>query len=75
LQALLSRDEAQVRHGVWSDSTYLACLAHNGLACEVWVSLGPLATPPQTFSLFASHPPGLRSLLGSATPPAAGEPV
>jgi len=68
LKALLSRDEAQVRHGVWSDSSYLACLEHNGLACEIWVSLAPSATATGTFSLFAIYPPGLRDLLGPRTP-------
>jgi HTH-type transcriptional regulator, sugar sensing transcriptional regulator len=64
LQALLSRDETQVKHGVWSDSSYLACLEHNGLACEIWVSLGPGAAAAGTLSLFAIYPPGLRDLLG-----------
>ncbi len=71
LQALLSRDEAEVRHGVWSDSTYLACLAHNGLACEIWVSLAPPPRTPHTFALFTSSPPGLRDLLGPTPQPAA----
>jgi predicted transcriptional regulator len=74
LQALLSRDEAEVRHGVWSDSTYLACLAHNGLACEIWVSLEPPPRTPHSFALFATSPPGLRDLLGPS-PAGQGEPA
>jgi sugar-specific transcriptional regulator TrmB len=68
LKALLSRDETEVRHGVWSDSAYLACLEHNGLACEIWVSLAPPPVLPHTFSLFATYPPGLRDLMGLQSP-------
>ena len=68
MKALLSRDETQVKHGVWSDSAYLACLEHNGLACEIWVSLAPPPVQPHTFGLFATYPPGLRDLLGPQSP-------
>ncbi|HLI65669.1 MAG TPA: helix-turn-helix domain-containing protein [Caulobacteraceae bacterium] len=68
LKALITRDEMGVKHGVWSDSAYLACLEHNGLSCELWVSL---ARPkiPHEFALFASRPPGLRDLVGSTEDP------
>jgi predicted transcriptional regulator len=66
LSALLSRDETQVKHGVWSDSVYLACLEHNGLACEVWVSMASRSPQPHPFSLFTTNPPGLRALLGQS---------
>jgi predicted transcriptional regulator len=71
LSALLSRDEAHVKHGVWSDSVYLACLEHNGLACEIWASLAPQPEPPR-FSLFGAHPLGLRALLGLSAVEAGG---
>jgi hypothetical protein len=75
LKALLSRDETQVRHGVWSDSTYLACLEHNGLACEISVSLNPPKAQRGPYSLFATYPPGLRDLLGPAdSEPSVGAP-
>ncbi|HLK24521.1 MAG TPA: helix-turn-helix domain-containing protein [Caulobacteraceae bacterium] len=76
LKALLSRDETQVKHGVWSNSTYLACLEHNGLGCEIWVSLAaPPGQPPGDFTLFASYPPGLRELLAQGEENAGAEAV
>ncbi len=72
LKALLSRDETTVKHGVWSDSAYLACLEHNGLGCELSVSSSPSLSAQHTFSLFASYPPGLRDLLGPAAGPKNG---
>ncbi|WP_296599444.1 TrmB family transcriptional regulator [Phenylobacterium sp.] len=70
LSALLSRDGRKCRHGVWSDSPYLACLHHSGLAAEIGLGAHargePLAFDP---SLFGSHPPGLDAL----TSPASGD--
>lgn len=63
LTALLSRDGQRCRHGVWSDSIYLACVHHSGLAAELL--LGARARGQAlTFdpSLFASRPPGLEAL-------------
>ncbi|MGA0604555.1 TrmB family transcriptional regulator [Phenylobacterium sp. VNQ135] len=63
LTALLSHDGAQRLHGVWTDSAYLACLQHSGLAAEI--VLGARATGfdlPFDPSLFGSRPPGLASL-------------
>lgn len=66
LAALLSRDGLQVLHGVWSDSAWLACAHHNGLACEVRL----LAAPPDAqdplarLSLIRSAPAGFHALLG-----------
>lgn len=70
LTALLSRDGQRCRHGVWSDSVYLACLYHSGLAAEI--VLGAQArglTLPFDPSLFGSRPPGLDAL----TDPAFGD--
>jgi len=71
LKALLSRDEAKVKHGVWSDSIYLACLEHNGLACEIVVSRASPAIGPGALTLFDVYPPGLRDLQGPLEPAAA----
>src|SRR5581483_11510087 len=35
LAALPSRDGTSVLRGTWSDSAWLACIYHNGLACEI----------------------------------------
>ncbi|MDG2521761.1 helix-turn-helix domain-containing protein [Caulobacter segnis] len=63
--ALLSRDAERCLHGVWSDSPYLACVQHSGLAAELVLgaqtSGRPLKFKP---ALFASRPPGLDELLG-----------
>ena len=70
LTALLSRDGQHCHHGVWSDSVYLACLHHSGLAAEI--VLGAQArglTLPFDPSLFGSRPPGL----GALTDPAFGD--
>ncbi|HEX5437986.1 MAG TPA: helix-turn-helix domain-containing protein [Gemmatimonadaceae bacterium] len=68
LAALLSRDGASVLHGTWSDSAWLACMHHNGLACEIQLLSIPAAgdNPLAGLSLTHSAPPGLGSLLGSA---------
>lgn len=63
LTALISRDGERCRHGVWSDSVYLTCIQHSGLAAELIV--GAEATGRRLSfdpSLFASHPPGLDDL-------------
>jgi sugar-specific transcriptional regulator TrmB len=63
LTALLSRDGERCRHGVWSDSIYLACVHHSGLAAEITLGAQDggqtLSFDP---SLFASAPPGLADL-------------
>ncbi|MCR5873059.1 hypothetical protein LRS10_01915 [Phenylobacterium sp. J426] len=72
LTALLSHDAQHCRHGVWTDSPYLACLQHSGLAAEI--VLGARAcgqTLPFDPSLFGSRPAGLEALTG----PASGVPL
>lgn len=68
LTALLTPDGQSVRHAVWSDSAYLACLKHSGLASELRVShLAPSdADPLNALSLLRAFPPGLRTLIGPA---------
>ncbi|WP_269713648.1 TrmB family transcriptional regulator [Caulobacter sp. NIBR2454] len=65
--ALLSRDAARCLHGVWSDSPYLACVHHSGLAAELILgaqeSGRALKFQP---TLFASRPPGLDALTSPA---------
>jgi sugar-specific transcriptional regulator TrmB len=61
--ALISRDGLDCPHGVWSDSAYLACVQHSGLAAEIILAAqaqsDPLAILP---NLFAVRPPGLAEL-------------
>lgn len=65
LDALLSRDGHAVLHGVWSDSAWLACSRHNGVACEVRMAAMPEAADPMSaISLIRSAPAGFRALLG-----------
>jgi sugar-specific transcriptional regulator TrmB len=68
LVALLAPDGQSVRHAVWSDSVYLACLKHSGLAAEIRVAgLAPKDQDPQgSVALLKAFPPGLRTLLGPA---------
>ena len=67
LTALISRDGERCRHGVWSDSPYLACVQHSGLAAEINLAAQArghtLSFDP---TLFASRPPGLSDLTGPA---------
>lgn len=73
LAALLSHDGRSVLHGVWSDSAWLACAQHNGLACEVRLAAQPEAGDPLAhLSLIRSAPAGFRALLG---PEPADEPI
>jgi len=68
LVALLSRDGQQCRRGVWSDSAYLACLYHSGLAAEIMVGAQKLGQAlPFDPSLFGSRPPGLDALTSSTS--------
>ena len=69
LVALLSPDGLAARHGVWSDSVYLACLQHSGLAAEIQLSTAN-PSDPEAFgklSLLHTYPPGLRTLVGPRT--------
>ncbi|HWE45163.1 MAG TPA: helix-turn-helix domain-containing protein [Caulobacteraceae bacterium] len=74
LTALLSLDGRSVRHAVWSDSAYLACLKHSGLAAEIRVSGLPEEEDPlSALSLLRAFPPGLRTLIGPPEPAAHGD--
>jgi sugar-specific transcriptional regulator TrmB len=66
LAALLSHDGRDVLHGVWSDSAWLACAQHNGLACEVRLLSMPedVQQPLAHLSLLRSAPAGFHALLG-----------
>lgn len=66
LTALLAPDSGSVRHAVWSDSAYLACLKHSGLAAEIRISqVAPLDQDPLNgVALLHAFPPGLRALMG-----------
>jgi sugar-specific transcriptional regulator TrmB len=66
LAAMLSRDGREVMHGVWSDSAWLACAQHNGLACEIRLLSMPADAddPLARLSLIRSAPAGFHALLG-----------
>ncbi len=67
LTALISRDGERCRHGVWSDSVYLACVQHSGLAAEIVLGAQGLGQAlPFEPTLFGSRPPGLDDLTGPA---------
>jgi hypothetical protein len=70
LVALLSDDGERVLHGVWSDSNYLSCLQHSGLASEIrLLETRPLEDDRLAhLALLRSCPSGLRALLGPADP-------
>ena len=65
LTALLARGGAEVVRAVWSDSLYLSCLQHSGMAAEIRLSaMGDSAADPLAhLSLLRSAPPGLQGLL------------
>jgi sugar-specific transcriptional regulator TrmB len=66
LIALLTRDARSVKHAVWSDSAYLACVEHSSRSSELRAE----ATTPaerkavSSLALLTSYPPGLRKLIG-----------
>ncbi|MCE4554344.1 TrmB family transcriptional regulator [Roseateles cellulosilyticus] len=64
LVALVAPDGQTLRHGFWSDSSYLACLHHAGLSAEMRLAaaLQGGGDPLQRFGLLVSAPPGLRTL-------------
>jgi sugar-specific transcriptional regulator TrmB len=66
LVALLAGDDQQAKHAVWSDSVYLACLQHSGLAAEIRIAAArhDQGDPRSAISLLRSYPPGLRTLIG-----------
>lgn len=67
LIVLLSPDGDRVRHGVWSDSVYLACIKHSGLAAEIRLSaIEAGAEDVDRLSLLRAYPSGLRRLIGPA---------
>lgn len=65
LVALVSLDGTSLRHGFWSDSSYLACIHHAGLSAEMRLgaALKDGKDPLKRFGLLTSSPPGLRELL------------
>jgi sugar-specific transcriptional regulator TrmB len=62
LVALLSDDAEELHHGLWTDSLYLSCLQHSGLACEIRLSALSLRNedPLASLSLLPAMPEGLR---------------
>lgn len=65
LVALLSRDGERVIQGVSSDSAYLACLQHSGLAAELRLHRGDRGdTLFEGLALLTLRPSGLTQLLG-----------
>lgn len=66
LTALMARGGQEVVRAVWSDSAYLSCLQHSGLAAEIRLSAMSVhgADPLARLSLLRAAPPGLAALLG-----------
>jgi sugar-specific transcriptional regulator TrmB len=66
LVALLSEDGKSVLHSAWSDSRYLACLQHSGLASEIQAAAMAPTIPAalRSLDLLKANPPGLKQLLG-----------
>ena len=64
LVALMSQTGRDLIQGYWSDSAFVACLHHNGLASELrMATLAPDGGDPlERLSLLSSMPPGLRAL-------------
>jgi sugar-specific transcriptional regulator TrmB len=69
LVALMSDDAQELYHGLWTDSLYLSCLQHSGLACEIRLSALALRNedPLADLSLLPVMPKGLRDFT-STTP-------
>jgi HTH-type transcriptional regulator, sugar sensing transcriptional regulator len=63
LVALFSDDAQELHHGLWTDSLYLSCLQHSGLACEIRLSALALRNedPLAHLSLLPAMPEGLRA--------------
>lgn len=64
LVALVSRDGLELRHGVWSDSAYLSCLQHSGLAAEIRLNALGASDVHADLGLIRSFPKGLQQLIG-----------
>jgi hypothetical protein len=66
LVALLGTDGQAIQRAVWSDSAYLACLQHSGLAAEILLATSQQGQPNslEAIALLRAYPPGLRSLIG-----------
>ncbi len=66
LVALLAKDGVTMLRGLWSDSVYLACLQHSGLAAEIQLSaVDPVPVSPlASLSLLRAYPAGLTRLIG-----------
>ena len=64
LLVLIDHDGESIKTGFWSDSNYLACLHHSGLASEMRLSaaLREGGDPLRDFGLLSAAPPGLRHL-------------
>ena len=68
LLALLSRDGQSVHQAVWSASTFLSCMQHNHLGCELMLTAqgadlsGTAQEAFRRISLLRADPPGLQTL-------------
>lgn len=66
--ALLTKDAGNIHQAIWSNSTFLSCLQHNGMAAEIMLTEtqrkgDALVTPLERLSLTRSNSPGFRRLL------------
>jgi hypothetical protein len=66
--ALLSRDGRSVHQAIWSNSTFLSCMQHNGLSAELILTdtryrSGKTPSEVEKTSLSRSGSPGFKSLI------------
>jgi sugar-specific transcriptional regulator TrmB len=67
LVSLLDRRIGQVLHGIWSDSAYLSCLQHSGLAAEIRLaSLAASGISLDEIALLQAQPSGLQKVILAA---------
>lgn len=68
LTVLWNRQGDELRRAAWSDSAYLACLQHSGLAAEIRITAAEAEghAPLPQLSLLRANPSGLRDLVGTA---------
>jgi HTH-type transcriptional regulator, sugar sensing transcriptional regulator len=65
LLVLIARGGEELLQGLWSDSTYLACLHHSGLSAEIRLSAHSDRgrDPLERLSLLTARPQGLKRLI------------
>jgi len=70
LLAQVTKDRSAVLNAVWTDSPFLSCLFHSGLAADIRLNAlkGDPADPLQVLTLQQSRPPGLEQNMRGTSP-------